>query len=240
MSIFAISDLHLSTLSSTNKSMEVFGSRWADYMNRIEKNWKRLVDESDTVVIPGDISWAISLDEARCDLEFLNSLPGKKIIGKGNHDFWWTTMSKHKKFFEENNIDTISFLYNNAYKVENVIISGTRGWFVDDESKNAPDTSDFEKMINRESLRLNMSLSEAKKLSENGNEEIIVFMHFPPCWNGKNCDKIISLLKQYNVSQVYFGHIHGAYTVPQSFVYDGIEMTMISADYLGFTPKIIK
>jgi len=128
MSIFAISDLHLSTLEETNKSMEVFGRRWDNYMDRIKTNWQRLVTDADTVIIPGDVSWALSLDEALSDLRFIDSLPGKKLIAKGNHDFWWTTMKKHGEFFEKHGIKTISFLFNNAYEIENLIIRNT--WLV--------------------------------------------------------------------------------------------------------------
>ena len=241
MSIYAISDLHLSTLDKTNKSMEVFGQRWADYIRRIEVNWKRIVTEGDTVIIPGDISWALSLEEAESDLRFLDSLPGKKILGKGNHDFWWSTMSKHTAFFNANGISTVSFLYNNAHDVGDFIICGTRGWFADEDAKNAPDNADFEKLENRETLKLEMSLKAPQKLKELAPEkEIIAFMHFPPYWNEKPCQPIINLLKEYKVSRVFFGHIHGNYTLPPAFTYDGIEMNIISADYLGFVPKIIK
>ena len=240
MSIFAIADLHLSTLDSTNKSMEVFGARWSDYINRIKTNWKRLVGEEDTVIIPGDVSWATSLEEAEQDFRFLNSLPGKKIIGKGNHDFWWSTMSKHQKFFEKNGISGISFLHNNAYEVEDFIICGTRGWFVDEDSKNAPDNADFEKLINRETLRLSTSLKAAKILKDlSPSKEIIAFLHFPPFWNDKPCDSIISLLSEYGIKRVYFGHIHGNYTVMPTFSHEGISMSLISADYLAFVPKVI-
>ncbi len=240
MSIFAIADLHLSTLDSTDKSMEIFGQRWADYIRRIKVNWERLVTENDTVIIPGDISWALTLDEARSDFEFLNSLPGKKILAKGNHDFWWSTMKKHEAFFALHSIDTISFLYNNAYEIENFIIAGTRGWFVDDEAKNAPQNADFQKLIRRETLRLEASLRSAKALqSSEGEKEIIVFMHFPPYWNEKPCESIMALLHEYGVKRVYFGHIHGNYTLEPVITHEGIDMSLISADYLGFIPKII-
>ena len=150
MSLFTIADLHLSTLDSTNKSMEVFGKRWTDYMRRLEQSWRRLVTDEDTVVIPGDISWALSLEEAESDLLFIDSLPGKKILGKGNHDFWWSTMRKHKTIFDSLGIKTISFLYNNAYEEENFIIAGTRGWYNDEDAANAPDNADFHKLTNRE------------------------------------------------------------------------------------------
>lgn len=240
MSIFAISDLHLSTLDSTNKSMEVFGRRWTDYLTKIKSNWQKLVSENDTVIIPGDVSWALSLEEARSDLLFLNSLPGKKIIGKGNHDFWWATMRKHEIFFKENGIDTISFLYNNAYEVEDTVIAGTRGWYHDEDAAGAPDNADFKKLVNRESLRLRMSLDKAVEFSRASGKPIAVFTHFPPYWNGKESEEIISILTEYEIKKLYYGHIHGNYTVPSEFTYKGIDMSIISADYLDFIPKIVR
>lgn len=240
MSVFAISDLHLSTLDSTNKSMEVFGRRWSGYLNRIETNWRRLVSDTDTVIIPGDVSWALSLEEAKSDLLFLNSLPGRKILGKGNHDFWWSTMRKHDAFFLENEIDTISFLFNNAYEVENTVIAGTRGWYHDEDATGMPDNADFKKLVTRESLRLKRSLDEARRLSEENGKEISVFMHFPPFWNGKESEEIISILEEYEIKRLYYGHIHGNYTVEPEFTYKNIRMSIISADYLEFIPKIVK
>lgn len=241
MSLYAIADLHLSTLKSTDKSMEVFGRSWADYMNRIENNWHRLITDEDTVIIPGDFSWALSLAESESDFRFLESLPGKKIIGKGNHDFWWCTMHKHSQFFEKIGIKSVSFLFNNAHEVENFIIAGTRGWYNDEDARNAPDNTDFLKLTNREALRLRASLTEAKKIKESSpQKEILAFMHFPPYWNGKASDSLIEILKEFSVKKVYYGHIHGNYTIEPSFVYEGIEMNIISADYLNFIPKIIK
>ncbi len=241
MSLYAIADLHLSTLDSTNKSMEVFGRRWDSYMTRIKNNWERLVTENDTVIIPGDISWALSLDEAVSDLKFIDALPGKKILGKGNHDFWWCTMKKHREIFEKNNITTISFLFNNAHETEDYIIAGTRGWYNDDDAKNAPDNTDFDKMIRRESLRLRMSLEEAERLKKKSpDKEIIAFMHFPPFWNGKASDELIEILLEYGIKNLYFGHIHGGIVETTAFDYSGIHMTLISADHLEFIPKIIK
>ena len=149
MSVYTISDLHLSTLDSTNKSMEVFGRRWQSYMSRIENNWKKLISENDTVIIPGDISWALSLDEAESDLKFLDSLPGKKILGKGNHDFWWSTMKKHTEFFKKIGVNSVSFLFNNAHEVENFIIAGTRGWYHDEDAANAPENADFQRDLHK-------------------------------------------------------------------------------------------
>lgn len=221
--------------------MEVFGPRWTDYINKIEKNWRALVTDGDTVVIPGDISWALSLEEAEADLKFLDSLPGKKILGKGNHDFWWCTMRKHEQFFEKHNIKTITFLFNNAHESNEYIIAGTRGWYNDEDATNAPSDVDFFKLTRREALRLETSLKEAVKLKEKSPEkDIIVFMHFPPYWNERESESLIKLLRQYGIKRVFFGHIHGNYTVPQTFTHEGIEMSLISADYLSFVPKIIK
>ncbi len=241
MSLYVIADLHLSTLDSTNKSMEVFGKRWDGYMTRIQNNWKRLVTDEDTVVIPGDISWALSLDEAVSDLKFIDSLPGKKILGKGNHDFWWCTMKKHDELFKKHDIKTISFLFNNAYEADGYIIAGTRGWYNDDDAKNAPDNTDFDKMIRRESIRLRASLDAAARLKEASPEkEIVAFMHFPPFWNGKASDEIVNILKEYGIKNLYFGHIHGGGVDKASFEYEGISMTLISADHIEFIPKIVK
>ena len=241
MSLYVIADLHLSTLESTNKSMEVFGRRWDGYMARIKSNWEHLVTDDDTVVIPGDVSWALSLEEAVSDLKFIDSLPGKKILGKGNHDFWWCTMKKHEELFKKHGITTISFLFNNAHETEDYIIAGTRGWYHDEDARNAPDNTDFDKLVKREEGRLRMSLKEAAVLREKSPEKpIVVFMHFPPFWSGKASDGLIEILKEYGVTQVYFGHIHGLYSEPPSFEYDGIKMTMISADYIEFIPKIVK
>ena len=240
MSLYTIADLHLSTLDSTNKSMEVFGSRWDSYTERLEKNWKRLITDDDTVVIPGDVSWALSLEEATSDMKFLDSLPGKKILCKGNHDFWWSTMKKHREHFEKHGITTISFLFNNAHETDDFIIAGTRGWFYDEKaSQNLPNKTDFAKLTAREELRLETSLKAAAALSEASGKEIIVFMHFPPVWNNEVCTGLIDILKKYGIKRVYFGHIHGNYTVPPKTIYENIELNIISADYLAFIPKIV-
>ena len=241
MSLYVIADLHLSTLDSTNKSMEVFGRRWDGYMTRIKNNWERLVTDEDTVIIPGDISWALSLDEAVSDLKFIDSLPGKKILGKGNHDFWWCTMKKHEQLFEKHGITTIDFLFNNAHETDEYIIAGTRGWYHDEDAKNAPDNTDFEKLVKREAQRLKTSLEAARLIKERSPEKkLAVFMHFPPFWNGKASEGLIEVLLEYEVKELYFGHIHGAVVESPNFEYSGINMHMISADHLEFIPKIVK
>ncbi len=240
MSIFTIADLHLSTLDSTDKSMEIFGKRWTGYIDKLKNNWEKLVSDTDTVIIPGDVSWALTLEEARSDILFLDSLPGRKIIGKGNHDFWWCTMKKHSAFFEKNGVKSISFLYNNAHETDDYIIAGTRGWYHDEDAVNTPNDTDFLKLTNRETQRLKMSLDAAMKLKESSPEkEILVFMHFPPFWNGKESEPIMNLITEYGIKRLYYGHIHGNYTVPPEFVYKDVRMSIVSADYLNFIPKLI-
>lgn len=240
MSVFAISDLHLSLNSSTNKSMEVFGRRWQGYVNKLENNWRALVSEEDTVILAGDISWALSTEEAKEDFRFLHQLPGKKIIGKGNHDFWWQTMNKLSAFKEQNGFSDISFLYNNAFTVEDFIIAGTRGWFYDPSCDNIPEETDFHKIMARETVRLRLSLEEAEKLKAVYPEkEILVFLHFPAVWAGKSADEIITVLKEHNIRRCFYGHVHGSYDIDGDFETSGIRFSVTSADFLCFTPKII-
>ncbi len=240
MALFTISDLHLSLNSSTDKSMEVFGKRWRDYVAKLEKNWRSLVSENDTVILAGDISWALSSDEAVEDFRFLESLPGHKIIGKGNHDFWWQTMSKLKAFKEKNGLTSVSFLYNNAYEVEDFIVCGTRGWFYDPACDNIPAETDFAKIVARETVRLRLSLDEAKKLQADAPEkEILVFLHFPVIWAGKSSEELLAVLKEYGVRRCFYGHIHGTYDAAGDFEAEGIRFRITSADFLHFTPLFV-
>ena len=239
MAVFAIADLHLDTVTN-EKSMEVFGNRWQGYIEKIKNNWTRLITDEDTVVIAGDISWALTLEQSLSDLKWIDKLPGKKLIMKGNHDFWWSTASKMNKFFEENNIKTISFLYNNAIEVEDYIVAGSRGWFVDKAVQPSKSVSaDHEKIINREVIRLKLSLDTAKQLQKETQKEIIAFFHFPPVWNEFECLEILNILKEYNITKCYFGHIHGCYTQTLPIKWQDIEFRMISADFLDFIPQII-
>ena len=241
MSLFAIADLHLSTLDATNKSMEIFGRRWTGYTEKLRKSWEALITDNDTVIIPGVISWALTLEEAKNDLLFLDSLPGKKILGKGNHDFWWSTMKKHTEFFNKSNITTLSFLFNNAYQTDEFIIAGTRGWYYDEEVQNTPNDTDFIKLTNRETQRLKISLDSAVAMKKEAPEkEILVFTHFPPFYAGKESEPIVNLLLDYGIRRVFYGHIHGNYSIEPQIDCRGIQMNIISADYLNFVPKIIR
>lgn len=238
MAIFAIADLHLD-LSDNQKSMEIFGNRWKNYVRKLQSNWHHLITPNDTVVIPGDISWAIKLEEALPDLIWLQSLPGRKILMKGNHDFWWSTVTKIEKLFCENCINSIDILNNNAFEIENYILAGSRGWFTDRSIQSGTQITDYDKIIHRESIRLQLSLEHAVKLQQQSGKEILVFLHFPPIWNEFRCDAIIELLRRYQIHRCYFGHIHGCYTVPSMFEAEGIQFHIISADYLDFVPQIL-
>lgn len=228
MSIFAIGDTHLSF--SCDKPMDVFGG-WQDYVLRLEKNWRAIVGENDTVVIPGDISWAMSLEKAEKDFAFLHSLPGKKLIMKGNHDYWWTTKRKMDNFFEQKGFDSLSILHNNACRVGDFTLCGSRGWFYDAQ------TGNDKKVILREAGRIEMSLKEAERLGG----EVICFLHYPPVMNGQKCDKIMSVLVNHGVKRCCFGHLHGNFS---SFVnnetVDGIKFSLVSADFLEFCPKLVE
>ncbi len=227
MSIFAIGDTHLSL--GTDKPMDIFGG-WQDYVSRLEKNWKKIVDPDDTVVIPGDISWALNLTDTKADFEFLNSLPGTKIISKGNHDYWWSTKKKMDEFFSENGFDTLKILHNNAYAVEGIAICGTRGWFFDDN------TAEVDKVINRECGRLRASIAAAK---ETGLPPV-VFLHYPPITRDRVCEPIMQVLIDEKIERCYFAHLHGM-SINYAFteVYEGINFSLVSSDSLGFCPKLI-
>ena len=204
-----------------------------------------MVGADDTVIVPGDISWATRLSEAESDLRFLDSLNGKKLIGKGNHDFWWSTAAKMNAFFEEKGFTSLSILYNNAYIVEDRIICGTRGWFPDEGRQITVGDVDHAKILNREVTRLRLSLDAAKKLHDehisNGGGElpITVFLHFPPVWCDFAMDSLVSLMHEYKIRECYFGHVHSAYSQPSSFIHEGIKMTLTSSDFLNFHPLII-
>ena len=229
MSIYTIGDLHLSF--SQNKPMNIFGDNWNGHADKIRKNWMEKVNKEDFVVLPGDFSWAMYLKDTYKDFEYLEKLPGNKILLKGNHDYWWSGLSKMNEYLKENNFNNINFLYNNSYLVEDTIIAGTRGW-------NLTDSEDNEKMLNRECIRLKLSLEDG--INKFGiNKEIIVFMHYPPISkagisNGYT-KKYISIMKEYGVKKCYYGHLHGtSHSEAIEGNVDGIEFYLVSSDYLDF------
>lgn len=240
MSLFVMADLHLS--SDRSKSMEVFGARWTDYMEKIRKNWTAVVEKNDTVIVPGDISWGLRLEDTADDFRFLDTLPGEKLIGKGNHDFWWSTQKKIEQFWEQLGASSLRLLSNNAFLREGVLIAGTRGWFLDEEQQRTVGEVDYKKIINREVIRLRMSLDAAGKLQMECAPEapICAFLHFPPVWGDFVCRELLDVLHEYGVRNCFFGHIHGAYSAPRTRVYEEIAFTNCAADYLNFTPAPLR
>ena len=229
MSLFAIGDTHLSL--SCDKPMDVFRG-WDNYTERLRNNWCAVVEERDTVLIAGDISWAMKLSEAKDDFSFLESLPGKKIIMKGNHDYWWQTKKKLDEFIEQAGYKTIEIMFNNAYKVsDDFVVAGSRGWFYDAEKD-----ADM-KVLRREAGRLQMSIDFAKNLGG----EIITFLHYPPLMQDRKCDEIMSVLKDNEIKRCYYGHLHGpSCNLSVNEKVDDIDFRLISADFLNFCPKLIE
>lgn len=222
MAIYAISDLHLSF--SVDKPMDIFGPRWENYTEQIEKNWKELVKDDDVVLMSGDTSWGTYLKDSLDDFLFIENLPGRKIITKGNHDYWWETVTKMNSFLNENGIKTIEFLHNSAILYKNVAICGTKG-YPDNLTK-----ADDERLYMRELSRLSLSLEKAKKLNP---EKIIVMLHYPP----EIKSDFARLMKEYGVSFCIYGHLHGN-TTKTAFcdTHSGIKYELVSCDYLKFRP----
>ena len=227
MALYAIGDLHLSL--GTNKPMDVFGPKWANYVERIRENFSKLNDD-DVIVIAGDISWGMSLEQSLPDFQFIDALPGRKILLKGNHDYWWGTASKMKKFFAEHDITTLDILYNNAFFYGDHAICGTRGWFYEEAKGEAHDR----KIMLREVGRLEASLKAA------GDKTKLVFLHYPPKYLGYECPEILQLLDAYHVPLCCYGHIHsrGCRSAFQGMYHD-TEFRLLSADYISFCPRRI-
>lgn len=225
MAIYAIADLHLSF--NTNKPMNIFGKNWQNYEEKIKQDWQLKVKKDDTVILPGDFSWEMYLEETEKDFEFINNLPGKKILLKGNHDYWWSTITSMRKYIKENHFENIDFLYNNSYEIENKIIAGTRGWILSEEQEDI-------RLTKRELDRLELSIKDGiSKFGE--DKEIIVFMHYPPVT--KNCmnTDYIKLMKKYNVRRCFYGHLHASSI--QDAVEgsgNGIELKLVSSDGVDF------
>ena len=229
MSIFVIGDLHLSF--NQNKPMDIFGEHWKGHEEKIKQDWIKKVKENDLVIIPGDFSWETYLENTELDFSFLNNLPGKKLLLKGNHDYWWTTLTNMKKFLKEKDFTNIDFLYNNSYEYEDKIICGTRGWSIADHEAD-------KKLINRELIRLEISLKNGIELYGN-QKEIIVFMHYPPITkstilSNQEAD-FVNLMKKYNVKRCYYAHLHGV-SINDAIEgnIEGIEFKLVSADGLDF------
>ena len=236
MSLYVIGDLHLPF--GIDKPMDIFGLQWEGYTEKLKQNWIENVKPEDTVILAGDFSWATYLEETYKDFEFINNLPGRKIMLKGNHDYWWTTIKAMKRYLEENNFVNIDFLHNNSYCVEDKIIVGTRGWAL-------TDTENSSKIIKREAQRLELSIKDA--IQNYGEEkEIIAIIHYPPISRLKMKNEytydseFLDVLKKYNIKKCYYGHLHGnSHKEAVEGIVDKIEFYLISGDYLGFKLKKI-
>lgn len=228
MSIYSIGDLHLSF--ENPKPMNIFGENWINHEEKIKKDWCKKVKPEDTVILLGDFSWAMHLEDTVKDFEFLKSLPGKKIMIKGNHEYWWTTITNMKNFLEKNNFNDIDFLQNNSFEIENKIVAGTRGWtLVNEETENS------RKIIKREAMRLELSI----KNGLNKNKEIIVFMHYPPIVRQNMNSEFMQILQKYNIKKCYYAHLHSK-SINEAIEgkVNGIELKLVSADALDF--KLLK
>ncbi len=227
MSLFVIGDTHLSF--GVDKPMDIFGG-WQDYTDRLEKNWRGIVGDTDTVVIPGDISWAMSLADAEADFAFLHALPGHKIILKGNHDYWWNTMRKMQAFLTEKGFDSIAILHNNTYEVGDFALCGSRGWFFDAGEAD-------KKVILREAARLERSIEAA----EATGKEPIAFLHYPPLMGTQCCEEILDVLLRHKIKRCFYGHLHGeSARKSRKETVEGMEISLVSADFLDFYPKLIE
>lgn len=237
MAIYTIGDLHLSF--HDNKPMSIFGSNWENHEEKIKEDWIKKVNENDLVILPGDFSWATYLKDTYLDFQYLNNLPGKKLLLKGNHDYWWGTVTSMKKFLEDNNFSNIDFLYNSAYVYENYIFCGTRGWSIAEDSESI-------KMINREASRLELSIQkglELKNVKGNENKEIIVFLHYPPLIKknliNNEINDFLRIMMKYDIKKCYYGHLHSN-SIKEAVEgeYFGIKFKLVSADGVDF--KLVK
>jgi predicted phosphohydrolase len=227
MSLYAIGDLHLCL--GAPKPMDVFGGAWTGYMEKLERGIS-CIGENDTTVLLGDLSWSLDLQNAKADFAWIDRIPGKKIILKGNHDYWWSTVSKFNQFCQQNSFSNQFILNNNHYEYEGFAICGTRGWFFEEEKSGQHD----EKVFKRELIRLETSLKSA------GDMPKIVFLHYPPRYKGYICEPIVELLHQYDVRQCFYGHLHSAsHALAVEGLWDGIEYRLVSSDRLNFRPYCV-
>ena len=227
MALYAIGDLHLCL--GAPKPMDIFGGAWVGYMEKLKTGFSDIRPE-DTTVLLGDLSWALDLSGAREDFSWINEIPGKKIILKGNHDYWWSTAAKFSNFCKDNGFQDLYLLNNNCYFYENWAICGTRGWFFEEQRSGEHD----EKVFRRELIRLEASLKAA------GEKEKLVFLHYPPRYKGYECPEILALLEKYKVRRCFYGHLHGgSYKLAMEGLWNGVEFRLVSADYLGFQPYTV-
>ena len=227
MALYAIGDLHLCL--GAPKPMDVFGGAWVGYMDKLREGMKCIGPE-DTTVLMGDLSWALDLESAKADFSWINAIPGRKIILKGNHDYWWSTAAKFQKFCLENGFEDLHILNNNCFDYQGCAICGTRGWNYEKKRATAHD----EKVFMRELIRLEASLKAA------GEAPKLVFLHYPPRNKGYECPEILELLRRYEVRRCFYGHLHGpSHKLALEGTWDNVEYALLAADFINFCPKKI-
>ncbi len=222
MTIYSIADLHLDT---GDKPMDVFGPNWTGHFSRISKDWRARVGEEDAVLLPGDFSWAMTLDEARVHIAQVGALPGRKVLVKGNHDYWWGSISRVREALPEG----MYAIQNDALELGGVLFAGTRGWMIPGENADPDDVRIYE----RELLRLEMTLSRARMISR--DKRLIALMHYPPLTPGQRDTAFTRLMQKYAVDTAVYGHLHGA-SAAHAFegTWEGITYHLVSCDKLGF------
>ena len=224
MALYAIGDLHLCL--GAPKPMDVFGGAWVGYMDKL-KEGLRVIGPEDTTVLCGDLSWSLDLANSKADFAWINEIPGRKIILKGNHDYWWSTVAKFNKFCAENGFENMYILNNNCFEYGDWAICGTRGWFFEEERSGQHD----EKVFKRELIRLETSLKAA------GEKNKMVFLHYPPRYKGYECKEILDLLEKYEVRRCFYGHLHGgSHNLAMEGLWNGVEFRLVAADYMRFKP----
>jgi len=238
VAIYALADLHLA-LSNPEKSMDVFGSRWEGYIDRVRDNWINTVTDADTVLIPGDISWATYIDKAEEDFRFISELPGNKLLSRGNHDFWWTTMKKMEEYFETRGFTNLQFIRTNVVEADGCLVSGTRGWMI--ESRDSIEGSDNRKIYERERLRIQMCVDKLNEVDPDHSRKHILMIHYPPITAKQEFTDFAQLIADGGVDICVYGHLHGkAHKKAFEGDFGGTKFICSSADYVEFCPvKII-
>ena len=227
MALYAIGDLHLCL--GAPKPMDIFGGAWVGYMDKLKEGMS-VIGPEDTTVLLGDLSWALDLQSSQADFAWINEIPGRKIILKGNHDYWWSTAAKFYKFCQESGFSDMFVLNNNHYEYDGWAICGTRGWFFEEDRGGTHD----EKVFRRELIRLETSLKSA------GDKNKMVFLHYPPRYRGYECREIIELLERYEVRRCFYGHLPSeSHKLAVEGLWGGVEYRLVSADYIGFKPVTV-
>lgn len=227
MALYVLADLHLAF--GADKPMDIFGGRWQGYQEKLSENLS-ILKPDDTLVISGDFCWALDLEQGKADFAFLNRYPGRKLFVKGNHDYWWTTVSKFVKFCEENKFANMHLLHNACFLYGDMALCGTRGWFFEEDREGTHD----EKVFRRELIRLETSLRAA------GDRDKICFLHYPPLYRGYTCPEILELLQKYRVSKCYYGHLHGdSHKLALEGEHYGIKFYLAASDYVDFKPILL-